>query len=196
MHINIRSIAGNWDEGYVLDKHVRSSVYLGDDGYGHPRFDTTRSEVGEALFQLKYRQDWSKVGPLAAEIAKSILPMLDNVGLIIPMPASHTRPRQPVHEIALELGNQTEIPVFEGIVIKSPDASGGRQLKNMNTKDEKVAALEGRFLIEDGIGNSGCWNALVVDDLFDTGASMGAVCAALRTYSKVNKVYVAALTWK
>jgi predicted amidophosphoribosyltransferase len=196
MHINIRSITGDWDEGYVLDKHVLSSVYLGDNGYGHPQFDTNRSEVGEALFQLKYRQDWSKVGPLAAEIANAIFPLLDKVGLIIPMPASHIRPRQPVHEIAVELGNQTGIPVFEGIVAKCADASGGQQLKNLKTKEEKIAALQGRFQIQDGIGNSGCWNALLVDDLFDTGASMEAVCAALRTYSKINKVYVAALTWK
>lgn len=196
MRINIRSIAGNWDKGYALDKHVLSSVYIGDNGYGHPQFDTTRSEVGEALFQLKYRQDWSKVGPLAAEIGNCILPLLGKVGLVIPMPASHTRPRQPVQEIALELGNLTGIPVFEGIVVKIPDASGGQQLKNLKTKEEKVAALQGRFLIRDGIGNNGCWSALVVDDLFDTGASMEAVCAALRTYSKINKVYVAALTWK
>ena len=49
----IRQITGSWDLGYVLDKHVLSSVYLGDNAYGHPQFDTTRSEVGEALYKLK-----------------------------------------------------------------------------------------------------------------------------------------------
>ena len=43
-------------------------VYLGDDEYGHPRFNTTRSEPGEALYQLKYRADWNQVQPLAAQL--------------------------------------------------------------------------------------------------------------------------------
>ncbi|WP_456024069.1 hypothetical protein [Pseudomonas protegens] len=46
------------------------------------------------------------------------------------------------------------------------------------------------------ITTDGCWNVLVVDDLFDSGASMDAACAVLRKYLKVGKIYVAALTWK
>ena len=66
----------------------------------------------------------------------------------------------------------------------------------MATQAEKEAALMGRFAIKDTITNTGGWNALLLDDLFHTGASMTAVCAALRTYPKVKKIYVAALTWK
>ena len=174
MDINIRAISGNWDAGYVLDKHVRSSVYLGDNSSGHPQFETTRSEAGEALYQLKYRHDWSKVTPLASELAKSILPHLAKVGLIIPMPASNVRQRQPVNEIALELGTLIKIPVFEDILVKASAVTGGQQLKDMKNKEDKAAALQGRFLIQDSIASQGCWNALVVDDLFDTGASMEA----------------------
>jgi hypothetical protein len=65
MENHIRKIIGNWDTGLVLDKHTRSSVFLGYDGLGHPQFDTTRSEVGEALYQLKYKGDFTKVEPLA-----------------------------------------------------------------------------------------------------------------------------------
>jgi len=43
MDVNIREITGNWDQGYVLHKHVLSSIYLGENEYGHPQFDTTRS---------------------------------------------------------------------------------------------------------------------------------------------------------
>lgn len=50
MDVNVKAIAGNWDAGFVLDKHVRSSTYLGDNEFGHPTFHTIRSEVGEALF--------------------------------------------------------------------------------------------------------------------------------------------------
>ena len=196
MDINIRVISGNWDAGYVLDKHVRSSVYVGDNSFGHAQFDTTRSEVGEALFQLKYRHDWSKVAPLANELATSILPRFAEVGLIVPMPASNVRQRQPVNEIARELGTLIKVPVIEDIIVKAPAVTGGQQLKDMKNKEDKAAALQGRFLLQDSITNQGCWNALVVDDLFDTGASMEAACVTLRTYPKIKGIYVAALTWK
>ncbi len=54
MKVNLKKIAGNWSSGYALDKHVLSSEFLGHNEWGHPMFDTTRSEVGEAAYQLKY----------------------------------------------------------------------------------------------------------------------------------------------
>ena len=80
MENNIKSISGNWDAGYVLDKHTRSSTFLGYDEHGHPQFDTKRSEVGEALYQLKYRSDFSKVEPLANEIASHLAPLIGPIG--------------------------------------------------------------------------------------------------------------------
>ena len=48
-------IPGRWREGYVLDYHTLGSTYLGDDEYGHPTFDTKRSDVGELLYRLNER---------------------------------------------------------------------------------------------------------------------------------------------
>ena len=196
MDVNIKEITGNWNLGYVLHKHVLSSTYIGDNEYGHPQFENIRSEVGEAMYQLKYRSDWSQVAPLAAQVATSIVPLFDKVGLIVPMPASNVRSRQPVNEIAEELGNVIKVPVFDDIIVMAAANTGGQQLKDMTTKEEKVAALTDRFTINDSITNTGHWNALLLDDLFDTGASMEVACAALKAYSKIKKVYVAALTWK
>ncbi|WP_454743956.1 hypothetical protein [Cupriavidus necator] len=53
MKTNLKQIFGNWDLGYALDKHTLRSTYIGDNEYGHPQFNTERSEPGEALFQLK-----------------------------------------------------------------------------------------------------------------------------------------------
>lgn len=196
MDVNVKTIHGNWDQGYVLDKHTLSSEYIGDNEYGHPQFDTKRSEVGEALFKLKYRSDKSQAAALAAEVAKSIVPKFEKVGLIVPMPASNARAWQPVNEVANELGKLIGVPVFDNIVVKAAPGAGAKQLKDMTGKEEKKTALEGKFTINDSIKNNGKWNTLLLDDLFDTGASMEAVAAVLRKYQKIGKIFVAALTWK
>lgn len=196
MQVQLRKLDGSWDLGYALHKHTLSSVYVGDDEYGHPRFETTRSEPGEALYQLKYRADWDQVQPLAAQVTTSLLPLFGEIGLIIPMAASTTRARQPVDEIANELGRLIDKPVFDNIVIKAPAPQGSPQLKNLHGREAKDAALQGRFSINPAINNEGRWNALLLDDLFDTGATMDAVCKTLRTYNKINRVYAASLTWK
>jgi predicted amidophosphoribosyltransferase len=196
MQVAIRQLKGNWDLGYALHKHVLKSTYLGHDENGHPRFETTRSEPGQALFALKYRADWAQVHPLATQLRQSLLPLYPAVGLIVPMPASVVRPRQPVMEIAQELGRLANLPVFDTIVTKVAAPAGAPQLKDLVTKEEKAAALQGRFAINNAIVNEGKWNALLLDDLYDSGASMEAVSAALRTYPKIDKIYAAAITWK
>jgi len=50
-------IKGNWKKGLAFDLHTVASVYLGVDEYGHGRFDNTRSEIGELIYQLKYRSE-------------------------------------------------------------------------------------------------------------------------------------------
>ncbi len=54
---NPRKIYGSWSDGYVLDLHSTGSTYIGDNEYGHPQFETHRTEIGELLFRLKHRSD-------------------------------------------------------------------------------------------------------------------------------------------
>ena len=63
--MNIKEINGPWKKGIVLDKHVLKSEYLGDNEYGRPMFVTKRSDIGQALFLLKYRKDWLISKPLS-----------------------------------------------------------------------------------------------------------------------------------
>lgn len=179
--------------GYALDKHVISSVYIGDDQYGHSRFETTRSKVGEAMYQLKYQGDWTQVDILAKELAVNIYPKFDKVEFLIPMPASKVRAKQPVTELSKALGKLVGKPVYENMLLKKPK---GTQLKGMATKEEKIEILRDSFSVSDEISNTGTWNALLVDDLFDTGASLEAACSVLRAYPKIKNLYVATLTYK
>ena len=194
MKTTIKRIDGNWNLGFALDKHSVASVPIGENAYGHMQFDTTRTDVGEALFQLKYRNDWSQVNVLASVLAEVLYPKFQDIDLVIPMPASTVRSRQPVTEIASALGNIIRRPCFDNLLLKSPS---GSSLKNLNTKAEKAEALKDTLSVNQGaIGNEGRWNALLVDDVYHTGASIEAACLVLRGYAKIGKIYVAALTWR
>ena len=192
MRVALRQIAGPWADGWVLDKHSVSSTYTGDDAQGRAQFDTVRTEAGEATYRLKYRQQWDQAGPLARALADHIYPKFDRVGFIVPMPASKRRYRQPVTAVALELGKIVKVPVLTDLLRKQ---HRGGALKDLQSKSEKTAALRGSFSINDRIRQQGPWNALLIDDLYATGASMEAACRSLHTYRKIRSVYVASMTW-
>ena len=192
MQVNLRQIKGPWLDGWVLDKHSVSSTFLGNDEHGHAQFETLRTEVGEATYRLKYRQDWTQVEPLANALAQHVYSRLQDVGLIVSMPASKPRPRQPVPEIATALGRIVRVPVFNNMLYKSGATIA---LKDLHSKEEKLAALQDSIHINEVITNAGEWNALLIDDLYDSGASLEAACAALNKYKKIKGIYVAALTW-
>jgi hypothetical protein len=59
-----RKIYGCWAEGYVLDIHSTGSTLLGHNEFGHPQFETHRTEIGELLFRLKCRSDANAVKEL------------------------------------------------------------------------------------------------------------------------------------
>jgi predicted amidophosphoribosyltransferase len=190
---NIKPIAGAFDSGYALDKHSVYSVPIGENEYGHMQFDTKRTEVGEAVYQLKYKQQHDRALALAEAVRDEIVPKFPKISLIIPMPASNPRQVQPVNLVAQELGRLLNVPVFEDILRKAP---GGASLKNLTSREDKETALAGTITLNRQITSDGCWNALLLDDLFHTGASVDAASAVLRTYEKIRGIYVAALTWR
>lgn len=195
MKINIRRLEGPWDAGYALDKHTLRSDFLGYNEYGHRVFDNTRSEPGEALYQLKYQNDWTQADRLAQQFASSVIPLFDKVHLLVPMPASTPRHRQPVDELCAALSTRSGIPVFDNVLVVSEHYKPAGKLKDLHSKEDKQAVLNGKLVVKDGI-QKGCWNALIVDDLYHSGATMEAATQALRGYKKINRVYVAACTWR
>ena len=90
------------------------------------------------------------------------------------------------------MGILVQLPVAENVLIKAPNET---PLKDFRTKEEKFLAIGDSLQINDRVKEHGPGNVLIVDDLFQTGASMEAACRVLRTYNKVRDIYVAVLTW-
>lgn len=128
--IKPRKIYGSWTDGYVLDLHTTSSTYVGDDEFGHPQFSTQRTEIGELLFQLKYRSDEAALAELVEAGASFIKRWGVQSSLIVPIPPTRSyRKLQPVARLAEGIGAELRIPV-------APDAV--RKQKQFAELEERV----------------------------------------------------------
>lgn len=184
----IQRIRGNWVKGFALDLHTKSSVYLGLDEFGIPRFDNTRTEIGELVYRLKYKQDNSVIPYIINQIC--IIGNLNKMDIIIPAPPSKERVSQPVFLIAEALGERLGIPVLANEVIKVKNTA---QIKNVIDPAERKILLQNAFNLS---GNTNLIDKtiLVIDDLFRSGATLEAITTILYKYGGVKEVYVLALT--
>jgi hypothetical protein len=119
--INPIRLRGPWKDGYAIDYHTISSEYLGTDEWGHERFETTRSDIGQLVYDLKYRGNLAK----ADDIIPLISPFLNNWGitdkidLIMPIPPSKKeRTFQPVNEISKRISRSLNKPILLDIIQK------------------------------------------------------------------------------
>lgn len=115
-----------------------------------------------------------------------------SVGLVIPMPPSKVRFRQPVIEIAKEFARLKGIPCYENLLVKTSETP---PMKDITERDDKVSTLIGAFTVYDVL-TEGLFDVLIIDDLFDTGSSLEAATKVLKNYSKIRNIYVATVTRK
>ena len=86
VEVHPEPIDGPWIEGFVLDRHVISSRTIGYAGE-HMQFETTRSSLGELVYQLKYRN-----GPLD-DIVDTAVAFVNERGMASSTALSHRRHR-------------------------------------------------------------------------------------------------------
>jgi competence protein ComFC len=183
-------IPGRWREGFVLDYHTISSAFLGYDEYGHPVFDTRRTELGELLFRLKYRSETSALEELAKITAQFLTSWNPGADVIIPVPPSRsTRPLQPVLAIAERLSEQLAIPLGKDYIFKVKDIP---ELKNIYEYDERLRILSGAYVVEPSLVESK--KVLLFDDLYRSGATMNAITAVLYDQGRAADVFALAIT--
>lgn len=197
MRVNVKEINGVWDKGYSLDKHTIRSVFVDIDENGRKIFDTERTDVGEALYQLKYKKDFSQCECIAENINNHIVHLLPSISFIVAMPPSKIRDKQPVTEIARILSSKMHKPFINGILVKSKSTP---QMKDISTRNEKLELLLAAFCINESVVAEvlpdSNYNVLIIDDLFDTGTSLEAATQTLFKCDKISKVLVATATRK
>jgi predicted amidophosphoribosyltransferase len=186
-------LKGNWTKGYSLDIHTISSTYLGDDEFGHPCFDTKRSELGELVIRLKYRDDKSVLNDILDSITdflKNKWKIINTLDYIVPVPPSNlTRKYQPVIEIAEKLSNTIKLPVCIDSLVKVKKTP---ELKDIVDFEKRKEILEDAFNIQNDCIKGK--NILLFDDLYRSGATLQIITGVLYNKGKVKNVYVLTLT--
>ena len=173
---NPRKIYGSWSDGYVLDLHSTGSTYIGDNEFGHPQFETHRTEIGELLFRLKYRSDETAVNELVEAASSFIRKWAVKPSIIITVPLTKAyRKLQPVARLADGLGARLKIPVAHDAIRKQKQFA---ELKNVYDAEERRRLLDGAFdIISSRVKGH---RVLLVDDLYRSGATMNAIGDALQ----------------
>jgi len=187
--INPIRLVGIWKEGYALDYHSITSEFIGIDEWGHNRFQTTRSYLGELLYQFKYNQDRTKLDEMMALIVQFISRWnaVKEVNVVLPVPPSNrNRTFQPVFELSKQIANYLHVPSYDDVLEKI----NTYQSKNLDKSDKKELSgsivRNKRFLK--------VVNILVVDDLYSSGATLHETVRVLKTDENVKNVYVLTIT--
>lgn len=179
MEINPKALKGNWRFGWALDFHK-------------PFPDGERTEIGQALYGLKYCFDESQVEPIANAAASFMktLRVTPYLAAIIPIPPSNIeRAFQPVYALARAIGEQIDVKVDFDYLRKIKPTP---QLKDIKGFDERMRLLKGAFEVAD-LRYSG-EIVLLFDDLYRSGATLQTATEVLMTEGKVDRVFVLTIT--
>jgi competence protein ComFC len=182
-------LKGNWKRGFAYDVHTLDSVYMGVDEHGHDSWQTTRSEMGELLYRLKYQGDASVVGQIVDRLGK--YKGLETMDAIIPVPSTNKQRKiQPVLAIAQALAKRINVSVLDNVLQKQ---TGGQELKNVDDPQERQALLKTSLTLNTNANLAGM-NILLLDDLYRSGSTLTVATDILYQQAKVKNVFVLVMT--
>ena len=159
-----RQLPGPWNAGWALGFH---SAYAGA--------TWNRSETGELTYRLKYQGDLSVLPALVEQAAALIAehPELAQVDAILPVPPSTPRPNDPVSSFAKALAHKLGL-AYLPVLVKARQTT---PQKEMHTLAQKQANVAGAFDLKSPLKGK---RLLVIDDLFDSGATLAEIDRLLR----------------
>jgi competence protein ComFC len=186
-----KRIDGTWHFGWTLDVHTISSTFLGYDEFGHAQYDTERSELGELVYQLKYKGKAEAADQIAKAMAEFLRPkvnLLDRTNLVVAVPPSRAgREAQPVEQIAQRLATLLGKAFAPTAVKKTRETP---QLKNLHDWEERREALVGAF--EGDPNRLKGQGVLLIDDLYRSGATANAAAHAMIAAGAIRVYFLAA----
>lgn len=186
--INPTKIEGPWQDGYVLDRHVISSIPTGDPYYP---FDTKRTELGELLYQFKYAGKMDMLEPIVdvmEDFVRNRWQRPTILDFIVPAPPSITRSAQPVLALARELARRLGLRTCEDAFVKVKPTP---PMKNIS-RPERRKILDAA--IQKGAGDIRGKSVLLLDDLTESGSTLCRGAEVLLNDGGASSVYVLALT--
>lgn len=184
-----QGIRGPWKAGIVLDWHTVGSQLIGENEFGHPIFDSQRSEIGELLYKFKYRADKSALaGIVQASVEYLAERATGKFDLILPIPPSspsRTVTKQIAKGIAVGLGCG-----FSDIALRKTKPT--KELKSVADPELRREMLREAYTVDASqtMGKS----VLLLDDLYRSGATLEAATKAVLQQGKPAAVYALAIT--
>jgi hypothetical protein len=172
-----RPLQGPWQVGWALGFH---SQFAGA--------NWNRSKAGELAYRLKYQSDFSVLPELIEQAVALIAghPELTQVDAIVPVPPSKSRPNDPVSSFARTLAQRLDLAFWPALTKSRQTAPQ----KEMRTLAQKRANIAGAFDLQSPIRGK---RLLVVDDLFDSGATLEEITRLLQ-HTGAAQVNVLTLT--
>ncbi|MBI5943606.1 MAG: RecQ family ATP-dependent DNA helicase [Chloroflexi bacterium] len=165
-----RPLKGNWQTGFALNFH---SSYKGA--------DWNRSGIGDLVYRLKYETDAS-VLPILVEHTRKLFashPEMSQFDIIVPVPSSTQREFSPVHEFCKAISKAIKKPM-QTCVTKTRQTQPQKEMHTLPQKRDNVA---GAFAVNGDINTK---HILLVDDLFDSGATLEEITRLLRKHGAAN----------
>lgn len=183
--INPMKLSGPWADGRVLDFHTISSTWTGDPY----RYDTTRTELGERVYRLKYGGANTAITDIVDTAQTFVNECKPEVECVVASPPSQDLKSQPAVEIARELAARLGIPLVENAVVKAEQTL---QMKNIRDWSERAKLLQNA--IQAGPGEVKGKSVLLVDDFFQSGSTVRRAAEVLLKDGGARAVYVLVMT--
>lgn len=189
MALHPQGVKGPWKAGIVLDWHTVASQIVDHNEFGHPIFENTRSEIGELLYQFKYRNDQSALQKiLRASVEYLSERAKGKFDLIVPVP-----PSNPIRTVTAQLSQGLAAGLgasFSATALTK--CKNTSELKSMSDPEQRKQILDGAFRADKQQIESKA--VLLVDDLYRSGATLEAASEAVTAQGKAKVVYVLAIT--